>query len=118
VTMAASGLRSASRFETCILQEHEDSLHSTPFKSVRRLDVWSGYEVLKSSGGADAGGARRVAVVRLRARDLGRAGLPSWTREFYRPLIAAGAFDYYFHVKRFMSLRQPLVENRSACRRV
>jgi hypothetical protein len=37
--------------------------------------------------------------------------------EFYRTLVmAAGAFDYYFHVKRFMSLSQSLNENTARMR--
>jgi septum formation topological specificity factor MinE len=37
--------------------------------------------------------------------------------EFYRTLVmAAGAFDYYFHVKRFMSLTQSLDENTARMR--
>jgi hypothetical protein len=37
--------------------------------------------------------------------------------EFYRTLVmAAGAFDYYFHVKRFMSLAQSLNENTARMR--
>jgi hypothetical protein len=38
--------------------------------------------------------------------------------EFYRTLVmAAGAFDYYFHVKP-MSLSQSLNENTAACYRM
>jgi hypothetical protein len=35
---------------------------------------------------------------------------------FYRSVMSAGAFDYYFHVKRFKSLTQPLDENRDRMR--
>jgi hypothetical protein len=39
-----------------------------------------------------------------------------WTTPSTVRVMSAGAFDYYFHVKRFKSLTQPLDENRDRMR--
>jgi hypothetical protein len=95
-----------------ILQTAAKTRGIPAFDTIQRLDVCE-YEELKSSN--EELTLEQRAALRLYDCEHGVWGVSAELVDeaFYKSLVmSAGAFDYYFHVKRFMSLRNPLEENR------
>jgi hypothetical protein len=102
--------------DLAILQNAAKTRAIPAFQTVQRLDA-EAYEGLKSS--AEELTLEDRAAMRLYDCEHGVWGVEAVLVDdaFYRSLVmSAGAFDYYFHVKRFMSLSQSLDENRERMR--
>jgi hypothetical protein len=102
--------------DLAILQNAAKTRAIPDFDTVTRLDVIE-YDTLKKSN--EELTLEQRAAMRLYDCEHGVWGVAADLVDdaFYRSLvISAGAFDYYFHVKRFKSLTQPLDENRDRMR--
>jgi hypothetical protein len=117
VTLVGNSRTGGQRdLDLAILQNAAKTRAIPAFDTVARLDAIE-YDALKKSN--EELTLEQRAAMRLYDCEHGVWGVEAdlVDETFYRTLVmGAGSFDYYFHVKRFMSLSQPLEENRDRMR--